>query len=218
MAWHRRYEREPGLVRRLETVRELIRRELAARPAGPIRAISLCAGDGRDLLEVLASHPRGPDVTARLVDADPTLVAAGRERIARSGFGGVEFQLADARAPDAVEGAVPADLVVACGIFGNIADDDLHHFVDRLPELCAPGAAVVWTRGRFEPDLTPTIRGWFRAAGFDEIAFVAIPNSTMSAGAHRFTGSPRNLDLRGRLFTFLPEAERPSRRTPRAPG
>jgi hypothetical protein len=40
-----------------------------------------------------------------------------------------------------------------------------------MPTLCSPGATVVWTRHRREPDLTPTIREWFVEAGFIEEAF-----------------------------------------------
>src|SRR5690242_4741082 len=48
--WHRGYD-DPlhPLARRLEIVVGLIRRQLDTAPAGPIRVLSLCAGDGRDL-------------------------------------------------------------------------------------------------------------------------------------------------------------------------
>ena len=32
---------------------------------------------------------------------------------------------------------------------------------------------MIWTRHRREPDLTPQIRDWFPASGFEEIAFDA---------------------------------------------
>jgi hypothetical protein len=212
VAWHARYGTDPALHHRLEIVRDLVRDELGSRAARPLRAISLCAGDGRDLLEVLATHPRGRTVRARLVDLEPSLVAAGRAEIERAGLSEVDFRCEDASVARAFAGAVPADLVLACGIFGNVADDDLHAFVRHLPELCARGATVVWTRGRFAPDLTPTIRRWFEEERFREITFVPIPDSTASVGAHRFEGTPRPLDPAARLFTFLPEADRPSSR------
>lgn len=39
--------------------------------------------------------------------------------------------------------AVPADLVLLCGIFGNIPDADVQATVRAAPQLCAPGAEVV---------------------------------------------------------------------------
>jgi hypothetical protein len=44
--------------------------------------ISLCAGQGRDLLGVLADHPRREDVRARLVELDaPCGPRAGLRRV-----------------------------------------------------------------------------------------------------------------------------------------
>ena len=100
-----------------------------------------------------------------------------------------------------------------CGVFGNITDEDVKNTIDHLPELCAQGSTVIWTRGRFEPDLTPRIRDWFRAAGFEEVSFVAIPDSTASVGVHRLVGHPRPFRPHQRLFTFLPFEQRPSNRS-----
>ena len=59
LAWHRDYD-EPGslLSRRLELVQGHLHAELEHAPAGGIRLISLCAGQGRDVIGVLAGHPR----------------------------------------------------------------------------------------------------------------------------------------------------------------
>lgn len=210
--WHRAYAGDHPHARRLEVVRDFIGRALDRAPPGPIRVVSLCAGDGRDLLGVLERHPRASDVVARLVDLEPELVAAGREHAARLGLEHVEVVEGDASNTNACVGAAPADLVLVCGIFGNVRDEDVRNTVDHLPELCAPGATVVWTRGRFAPDLTPTIRRWFRDAGFEELGFVPIPDTTASVGANRLVAPSRPLRAGVRLFTFLPKEERPSSR------
>jgi hypothetical protein len=66
--WHRDYD-QPGtaLARRLAAVQDQIGKALDAAPPGPLHAISLCAGQGRDLIGALARHPRRDDVLARLV-------------------------------------------------------------------------------------------------------------------------------------------------------
>ncbi len=174
--------------------------------------ISVCAGDGRDLLGVLGDHSRRSDVRARLVELDPELSSRARARAAEVS-GTVEVVTVDASTTNAYQGAVPADLVLMCGVFGNIADDDIHHTIDQLPALCAPGATVIWTRGTFPPDLTPAIRVWFMEAGFTEVDFVAIPGTTAGVGANRLTASPRPFEPDVRLFTFLPRADRPSARS-----
>jgi hypothetical protein len=105
---------------------------------------------------------------------------------------------------------VPADLALACGIFGNVSDTDVRGTVAHLPELCAKGAMVIWTRGRFEPDLTPAIRGWFGDCGFEELTFTGIPDSTAAVGVHRLVGEPQPLAPGTRYFTFLEKERRPS--------
>jgi hypothetical protein len=198
--WHREYD-DPGslLSRRLERVQGHLRAELERAPAGDVRLISLCAGQGRDVIGVLAGHPRRADVRARLVELDERNVALARQAARAAGLDGVEVLRADAGVTDAYAGAVPAQVVVACGIFGNIAAGD----IQALPSLCAPGALVLWTRHRRPPDLTPAIRSWFGEAGFREEAFDASDDGFMSVGAHRLTGEPAALVPGQRLFTFV---------------
>ena len=115
-----------------------------------MRFVSLCAGQGADLLAVAEHHPRGRDLHGRLVELDPRNVAVARGRIEELGLEGWEVVEADAGRSDAYAGAVPADLVVACGIFGNITDADIeaHHRVPavalraRQPTSCGPATRV----------------------------------------------------------------------------
>jgi len=201
--WHRDYD-DPGslLSRRGERVQGHLRAELERAPAGDIRLISLCAGQGRDVIGVLTGHPRRDDVRARLVELDERNVAVARQAAQAAGLDGVEVRQADAGITDAYGGAVPAQIVVACGVFGNITGRDIQATVAALPSLCAPGALVLWTRHRRPPDLTPAIRSWFGGAGFGEEAFDISQDGFMSVGAHRLTGEPAALRPGHRLFTF----------------
>jgi hypothetical protein len=203
--WHRDYD-DPGsfLSRRLEIVQGHLRAEVDRAPTRDIRLISLCAGQGRDVIGVLAGHPRRDDVRARLVELDERNVAVAEESAHAAGLDGVEVHQADAGATDVWAGAVPAQIVVACGIFGNISDGDIRATVAALPSLCAPGALVLWTRHRKLPDLTPAIRSWFGEAGFREEAFDTSQDGFMSVGAHRLTREPAALVPGQRLFTFVP--------------
>jgi hypothetical protein len=201
--WHRDYD-DPGslLARRGKIVQGHLRAELDRAPAGGIRLVSLCAGQGRDVIGALAGHPRRGAVRARLVELDERNVAVARQAAQAAGLAGIEVRQGDAGSTDACAGAVPAQIVVACGIFGNISERDIQATVAALPGLCAPGALVLWTRHRRPPDLTPAIRSWFGAAGFAEEAFDISPDSFMSVGAHRLTGEAAPLVPGQRLFTF----------------
>ena len=48
---------------------------------------------------------------------------------------------------------------------------------------------MVWTRGRFEPDLVPRICDWFASRGFEQV-WVSEPDRGYGVGAHRFAGKP----------------------------
>jgi hypothetical protein len=204
LEWHSGYD-EPGshLERRLEIVQHRLRDALDAAPPGELGLISMCAGQGRDVIGVLADHERCDDVTARLVELDERNVARARAAIAAAGLDHVEVVVADAGSLDAYAGAVPADVVLVCGVFGNIADDDIARTVGFLPALCRPGATVLWTRHRLDPDLTPTIRGWFSDAGFEEIGFDAVEGYWFAVGAARWPGPTAPAPVGDRLFTFV---------------
>lgn len=120
----------------------------------------MCAGDRRDLVGALADHPRRDDVRGLLVEIDPVLAERGRATL----WPGLEYLVGDAARTDNYVGAVPADLVLACGIFGNISDEDIAATVQAMPAFLAPGGAVIWTRHRGEPDLVPTIDSRFGVA------------------------------------------------------
>ena len=204
VTWHDEYDDpESYLSHRLALVRSRIRDALDASPAGQITVISMCAGQGRDLLGVLATHPRRNDVRARLVELDEHNVAYARATAREAGLDAVDIVLADASQTNVYAGMVPADLVLACGVFGNITDADIQRTVRALPMMCAPGAIVIWTRHRREPDLTPTLRGWFADAGFHEVAFDTEPGFHFSVGTHRYTGEFTPFARYFRLFTFV---------------
>ncbi len=214
--WHAGYAEGQPLAMRLRAVQDLIRQALDHSPPGPIRVISMCAGDGRDLLGVLPDHARLADVRARLVELDPELADRARAH-ARDVSPAIDVVNGDASNTSAYAGAVPADIALVCGVFGNITDDDIRRTVEHLRTLCAPDATVIWTRGAFAPDLTPSIRARFTDAGFAELAFVAIPDTTSRVGANRLVSPPRPFEPDVRLFTFLPREQRPSRHASRPP-
>lgn len=167
------------------------------------RAISVCAGEGRDLLDVLAERPDRAAIAARLVELDPVLAERAREAAVAHGLERVEVVRRDAGVTDAYAGAAPADLVLLCGIFGNVADADVRRTIAALPQLCAAGATVIWTRHRRAPDLTPRIRAWFAEHGFSERAFESPGPDAWSVGVQEFIGRPVPLAPGERLFTFV---------------
>lgn len=199
--WHDEYdEAGSGLARRLAAVQDQVRAGLDRCPPGQVRLISLCAGQGRDVLDVLPDHPRRDDVHARLVELDPRNTAFAQERA--RGLPQVEIVTGDAAQVDQYDGLVPADVVLVCGVFGNISDQDIERTIDACPQLCRTGATVIWTRHRGEPDLVPVICEWFEARGFERV-WVSDPDAGFGVGVHRYAGEPQALVPGRTLFSFV---------------
>ena len=205
--WHAAYD-DPSssLSARLERVRWHLSGAIEAAPAGLVRLVSLCAGQGHDVIGVLPDHPRRDDVRAVLVESDPRNAGLARRGAAEKGLSQVDVREADAGLVASYADALPADVLLLCGIFGNVSDSDIRGTVEAAPALCAAGATVIWTRHRRPPDLTPQIRAWFAAGGFDEIAFDALGTSALtSVGVNRLRRAPGIAAARlpsRPLFTF----------------
>src|SRR3954454_20737003 len=109
--WHDDYERpDSSISRRLRCIREQLALALDGCPPGPVRAISLCAGQGDDLLGVLAEHPRRHDVRALLVELDPQNAAVAQGRAEAAGLTGVQVVVGDAALVDHYRDLAPAEL------------------------------------------------------------------------------------------------------------
>ena len=173
---------------------------------GVQRYIFLCAGQGRDLIGVLAGHPRRADVTARLVELDPRNTEVARRLAAQAGLSDVEIVTGDAARTSASADLAPASLVIACGLFGNLTNADIERTIGYCTQLCATGGTVVWTRGRWarghsEPDLVPQVCAWFEERGFERL-WLSDPSYGQCCGHHRFTATPAPLPPDTKMFTF----------------
>jgi hypothetical protein len=202
--WHRDYD-DPAsrLSQRLRAVTRRTRQAVDAAPPGTVRLISACAGQGRDVVAALVDHPRAGDVVGRLVELDPYNCEVAQGALVGARLSGIECVCADAALTDAFDGAVPANVVLLCGIFGNITDDDIRHTAQNAARLCAPGAWLIWTRHRRSPDITPRIRQWFTGAGFELQAFDAPDESDYCVATFCLTAPPLAFQRGIRLFTFV---------------
>jgi hypothetical protein len=198
--WYRDYD-DPrsSLSRRLAVVRSQLTSLLAAAAPGPVRLLGLCSGDGRDTLPVIAGS--GVDVPAVLVELDPVLADAARDSAVALGLSGVEVCTADAGDTSCACGGVPADVVMACGIFGNITDSDVARTISTLPSLLAPGGAVIWTRGCRVPHDHTEVAG--DPSGFEEVAFVRPDDASFRVGVARWPHAAPPYEQGVRMFDFV---------------
>lgn len=205
LKWHEAYE-DPGssLARRLDVVRRRLSEALDAATGEPCQLLSLCAGDGRDVIPVLAARSASSPVSALLVEQDEDLARRAAESVSSTGLGEVRVRCADAGDPTSFEDVPPVDVLLLCGILGNIEHGRVKDLIDVLHHLLAPGGHVIWTRGASEPDRRPEVRNWFGAAGFDELSFNGAPEHFgvgVNQLGHAERGDRRQLPRQ--LFRFV---------------
>lgn len=190
VSWHAHYD-DPssGLSWRLGVVQRYLDQALDRHP-GSVRLLSLCAGDGRDVVGVLGNRTDTDRVRAVLVELHPGIADSARAAVHKADLDmQVEVRVADAGAPCLYADAFPADLVLLVGIFGNISDEDLWRTVDAAPQFCTPGATLVWSRGRHLTDRNDQIRARFAENGFTELDYdERNEDSRPALGAMRYDG------------------------------
>lgn len=201
-AWHDRYvDPDSSLSRRLAVVRRRIDEALSR--GGVETVLSLCAGDGRDVIPVLATRAVGERPQVTLVELDRVLAESARQRAAQVAVD-VTVIAGDAGLRRTWGDVPPVDLLLLCGIFGNISHDDIRTTIQSVPALLHDGGTVIWTRGNRGDgvDLRPQVRQWFADAGFEEVGY---DEEAIGYGVavHRRTDQAPLAGVPERLFSFV---------------
>jgi hypothetical protein len=202
-AWHQAYDDPTSrLSRRLRVVRTRLGEALDALGGRAPRLLALCAGDARDVVPVLRSRPDGHRVAAVLVERDVVLAARARAAAEAAGLAGVVVRCADAGDVGSFRDVVPVDVLMLCGVFGNVERATVRDISTRVPAMVASGGFVIWTRGGEGPDdPRPEVRRWFVEAGMPEVSFDGAPE-TYGVGVNRIPVGRPDLD-EARLFSFV---------------
>ena len=206
LEWYKGYDTSPDRRARLRFVQTYIHNALNAYSKEPINIISLCAGDGRDLIPVLNTHPRRAHVRGTLVEMNPTLVTRGRSAIeAAALLDQLSYLEADATLSSTYEHIAPADMVIVAGIFGNLLASQVPLLIQNLPALCNSDAFVIWTRHRRYNngmEQIPIISKLLQDNQFEPIRFDTTSDTGYSVGMNRYVGSRKQLILEKKWFEF----------------
>jgi hypothetical protein len=143
------------------------------------------------------------------------LVEAGRRAAQIAGIENqIEFIHGDATKSRTYQGIIPADLVLACGVFGNVRMRHISHLIFRLRSLCRSGSFLVWTRVLSRDGLreVETIRDLLQKAAFEQVCLEFSDVTNHFIGSHRYVGINQPLTKRKRLFKFTDrrKIERPN--------
>lgn len=209
--WHHHYDNpNSSIALRLADVQRDLRRALAEAPRGEdgiIHLISMCAGEGRDVLPVLAEESGDRRVEAILVEYDAAMSQRARTAVENLGLSGVEVKTADAGTTDTYRDLPRAQILLVCSVFGNIPEADMRRTIATLPALLAHDGIVIWTRsGRTGHDPSLEVRKVFLDNGFTEMSFTSTTDDMFRVGMNRLADKPADLSpppSGTRMFSFF---------------
>jgi len=202
--WHDEYENpDSELNARKRAVQRQVAAIVAECPPGPVTVLSICGGQGREVIGALENHERRGDVRGRIVELDPENGAFARAWAARAGLDKLEVVTGDASVSSSYTGLPPVDLVVISGVFGHIDADDRQRLIAFLRQVCAEGARVVWTFFNWDEDRTNTVRGYFVERGLVEESFEVLEGKfAFTITRNRLSAPPVPFEPDARIFTF----------------
>ena len=203
--WHDAYQDTSSeLVGRMTGVRRHVAAIVAEAPAGPVTVLSICGGQGRELIGALEGHPRKGDVRGRLVELDADNTAFASRWAAKAGLSGLEVVTGDASVGASYEGLAPVDLVVISGVFGHLSTSDRLHLIDFTRQLCRTGTAIVWTSHLSNHGPAEWLRRAFLERRFEELEHGLVPGDAFQFTVTRssYTGAQQLFDPNEKIFTF----------------
>jgi hypothetical protein len=126
--------------------------------------VSVCAGDGRDVIQVLSGELSELPVRALLVESEPELARRGEAQAVSAGVSDrVLFRCRDATRMESYQGYVPADVLVMAGVLGNVPSRAYPDLARTAATLLRRGGFLLWTQRRFSGAIDAEYRE-FRAA------------------------------------------------------
>jgi hypothetical protein len=203
--WHDAYQDTSSeLVGRMMGVRRHVAAIVAEAPAGPVTVLSICGGQGRELIGALEDHPRRGDVRGRLVELDSDNTAFASRWAVKAGVSGLEIITGDASLGASYEGLAPVDLVVISGVFGHLSTSDRLRLIDFTRQLCHTGTGMVWTSHRSNHGPAEWLRRAFVDRQFEELEHELVPGDDLSFTVTRgtYTGAQQHFEPHEKIFTF----------------
>ena len=101
---------------------------------------------------------------------------------------------------------VPVDVLMLCGVLGNVSDDDARRILTGAALMLQRGGTMIWTRGnriRWRGPERVGPQACLLDAGWEERSFVRPDDASYRVGVHTWKGIASGF-LADRLFAFVP--------------
>lgn len=204
--WHKHYDHSSLLQARLQIVRGQISLAFNECDPGLIQAVSICAGDGRDLIHTTSNHPRRNDVRAFLIDKNEQSIARGKLAAEQVGLSQqFHFLKADARLSRSYIGIVPANIIILVGVLGHVRHKEIVRLVQNVPMLCKAGGWLIWAKKlkiHTNHNQVLSVRNLLQRSAFKEVQYEETGLDGFAVSRAQFIGPTTPLDPARRLFEF----------------
>lgn len=209
--WHDEYQNEDSeLNARKRAVQAQVVAVVEQCPPGPVMIVSICGGQGREVIGALENHERRADIRGRLVELDARNAAFARAWAQKVQLGNLDVLAGDASLTDSYQGLAPVDLVVISGVFGHVNDADRMRLIGFLQQVCRKGSCVVWTFISWGDGKIEQLRGHFRDNMFEEESFETLSgNYAFTIARSRYVGEPAPFVPHAKFFSFGSSRDNP---------
>ncbi|SDD62498.1 hypothetical protein SAMN05444678_11772 [Sphingomonas sp. YR710] len=209
--WHDEYENEGSeLNARKRAVQAQVVAVVDQCPPGPVTIVSICGGQGREVIGALEGHERRADVRGRIVELDTKNAAFARAWAQKVQLGNLEVLAGDASLAESYQGLAAVDLVVISGVFGHINNADRMRLIGFLRQICRKGACVVWTSVSWGDGKIESLRKHFLDNMFEEESFETLAGKfAFTIAKNRYVGEPVPFEPHAKFFSFGSSRDNP---------
>jgi hypothetical protein len=202
--WHDEYENEDSeLNARKRAVQAQVAAIATQCPPGPVTVVSICGGQGREVIGALADHPRRADVRGRIVELDEKNSAFARAWAKKAGLDKLEVVTGDASLSTAYAGLPPVDVVVVSGVVGHLCHPERVQLITFLHQIVRTGGYAVNTFYRGREGELQQLRDAFSAHQFEEESFETLAGKfQFTIARNRYLGQPKPFEPGVKVFNF----------------
>ena len=199
--WHNHYDDlDSELSKRLGKVKEHIKNILLETENPTV--LNICSGQGKDILESMLELDKDAEVF--LIDTNIDALNSGINFAKKNNIGTITFINEDASHTSTYKKYdIPkSNIVLACGLFGHLNEDDSYTLVDFLKTQIKINGTVIWTKN-IENDSISNLRKYFINNNFKEINYFGPEGSPWAVVCNQYVGEEFDLNKEYKIFNFI---------------
>ena len=153
-----------------------------------VNIISICSGQARDILPILAGKKDNNKINTYLIDTDLECLEYADNYAKENKIPNVHLINKNAGLRETYNDIPQADIIIICGVFGHLSLLDIKSTISFIKHLLNENGFVIWSRHKFDNDISEDIKNIFKELNFNELAFVSPEDEPYTLGLHVVDG------------------------------